>query len=43
MKKYFGYLVVIVVGVLGFLLMMKRGNNIDNNLSKQENYEEIYF
>ena len=43
MKKYFGYLVVIVVGVLGFLLMMERANNIDNNLSKQENYEEIYF
>lgn len=43
MKKYFGYLIVIVVGVLGFLLMMERASNIDNNLSKQENYEEIYF
>lgn len=42
MKKYFGYLVVIVVGVLGFLLMMERTSNIDNNLSKQEIYEEIY-
>ena len=41
MKKYFGYLVVIVVGVLGFLLMMERASNIDNNLSKQEIYEEI--
>ena len=42
MKKYFGYLVVIVVGVLGFLLMMERASNIDNNLSKQEIYEKIY-
>ena len=42
MKKYFGYLIVIVVGVLGFLLMMERVSNIDNNISKQENYEEIY-
>ena len=42
MKKYFGYLVVIVVGVLGFLLMMERASNIDKNLSKQETYEEIY-
>jgi hypothetical protein len=42
MKKYFGYLIVIVVGVLGFLLMMERASNIDNNLSKQESCEEIY-
>lgn len=42
MKKYFGYLIVIVVGVLGFLLMMERASNIDNNISKQESYEKIY-
>ena len=42
MTKYFGYLIGIVVGVLGFLLMMERASNIDNNISKQENYEEIY-
>lgn len=42
MKKYFGYLIVIVVGVLGFLLMMERASNIDNNISKQETYGEIY-
>ena len=42
MKKYFGYLIVIIVGVLGFVLMMERASDIDNNLSKQENYEEIY-
>lgn len=42
MKKYFGYLIVIVVGVLGFLLMMERASDIDNNMSKKENYEEIY-
>ena len=40
--KYFGYLIVIVVGVLGFLLVMERASNIDNNLSKQESCEEIY-
>lgn len=43
MKKYLCYLIVIVVGVLGFLLMMERASNIDNNLSKQENCGEIYF
>lgn len=42
MKKYFGYLIVIVVGVLGFLLMMERASNIDNNISKQETYGKIY-
>ena len=35
MKKYFGYVIVIVVGVLGFLLMMERASNIDNNISKK--------
>ena len=42
MKKYFGYLIVIDVGVLGYLLMMERASNIDNNLSKQESCEERY-
>lgn len=43
MKKYVGYLIIIIVGVLGFLLMMERASDIDNKLSKQDNQEKLYF
>ena len=41
MKKYLGYLIVIIVGVLGFILMIERADQIDNNLVKNNNKEEI--
>ncbi len=43
MKKYLGYLIVIIVGVLGFILMIERADQIDNNLVKNNNKEEIIF
>ena len=42
-KKYLGYLIVIIVGVLGFILMIERADQIDNNLVKNNNKEEIIF
>lgn len=41
MKKYLGYLIVIIVGVLGFILMIERADQVDNNLVKNNNKEEI--
>lgn len=44
MKKYLGYLIVIIVGVLGFILMIERADQVDNNLVKNNNNkEEIIF
>jgi len=43
MKKYLGYLIVIIVGVLGFILMIERADQVDNNLVKNNNKEEIIF
>ena len=43
MKKYLGYLIVIIVGVLGFILMIERAVQIDKNLVKNNNNEEIIF
>ena len=43
MKKYLGYLIVIIVGVLGFILMIERADQIDNNLAENNNKEEIIF
>ena len=43
MEKYLGYLIVIIVGVLGFILMIERADQIDNNLVKNNNKEEIIF
>ena len=43
MKKSLGYLIVIIVGVLGFILMIERADQIDNNLVKNNNKEEIIF
>lgn len=41
MKKYLGYLIVIIVGVLGFILMIERADQVDNNLAENNNKEEI--
>ena len=43
MKKYLGYLIVIIVGVLGFILMIERADLVDNNLAENNNKEEIIF
>ena len=43
MKKYLGYLIVIIAGVLGFILMIERADQVDNNLVKNNNKEEIIF
>lgn len=43
MKKYLGYLIVIIVGVLGFILMIERADQVDNNLVKNNNKEEFIF
>ena len=43
MKKYLGYLIVIIVGVLGFILMIERADQVDNNLAENNNKEEINF
>ncbi len=43
MKKYLGYLIVIIVGVLGFILMIERAEQVDNNLAENNNKEEIIF
>ena len=43
MKKYLGYLIVIIVGVLGFILMIERADQVDNNLAENNNKEEIIF
>ena len=43
MKKYLGYLIVILVGVLGFILMIERADQVDNNLAENNNKEEIIF
>lgn len=43
MKKYLGYLIVIIVGVLGFILMIERADQIDNNVAKENVQEDICF
>ena len=43
MKKYLGYLIVIIVGVLGFILMIERADQVDNNLAENNNKEEVIF
>lgn len=43
MKKYLGYLIVIIVGVLGFILMIERADQVNNNLAENNNKEEIIF
>lgn len=43
MKKNLGYLIVIIVGVLGFILMIERADQVDNNLVENNNKEEIIF
>ena len=43
MKKYLGYLIVIIVWVLGFILMIERADQVDNNLAENNNKEEIIF
>ena len=43
MKKYLGYLIVIIVGVLGFILLIERADQVDNNLVKNNNQAEIIF
>ena len=43
MKKYLGYLIVIIVGGLGFILMIERADQVDNNLAENNNKEEIIF
>lgn len=43
MKKNLGYLIVIIVGVLGFILMIERADQVDNNLAENNNKEEIIF
>lgn len=43
MKKYLGYLIVIIVGVLGFILMIERADQVDNNLAENNNKKEIIF
>ena len=43
MKKYLGYLIVIIVGVLGFILMIEIADQVDNNLVKNNNKEEFIF
>ena len=43
MKKYLGYLIVIIVGVLGFILVIERADQVDNNLAENNNKEEIIF
>ena len=42
MKKNIGYLIIIVIGVIGIISMMFRSETIDNNLSKQNNTIEIF-
>ncbi len=42
MKEIIGYLIIIVIGVLGIVSMMFRSEAIDNNLSKQNNTIEIF-
>lgn len=41
MKEYLGYLIIIIVGVLGFVLLSERVEDIDNNISINES-AEIY-
>lgn len=42
MKKYIGYLVIIIIGVLGIILMIERADQIDNNLAKNNDCEIIF-
>ncbi len=42
MKKYFGYLVIIIVGIVGFLLMLERTEAIDNSVSQENNTVETF-
>lgn len=42
MKKNIGYLLIIILGVVGILSMMFRSETIDKNISKESNTIEIF-
>ena len=42
MKKYLGYLVIIVLGVVSIFTLMSRSESIDNNVSKGSNFIELF-
>lgn len=42
MKKNFGYLIIIIIGVVSIAGMMFRCESIDNNISKENNAIEIF-
>ena len=42
MKKIFGYLIIIVLGVISIITLINRSESIDNNLSKGSNSIELF-
>lgn len=42
MKKYLGYLIIIVLGVISIVTLMNRSESIDKNLSKGTNTVQLF-
>ena len=42
MKKYLGYVIIIIIGVLSLFSLMKRCEAINNNISKGNNTVELF-
>lgn len=42
MKKHFGYVIFIILGVLGVISLMIRCESIDNNVSQESNIVEVF-
>ena len=42
MKKCLGFLIIIILGVLSIVAMISRSESIDKNLSKDNNYIELF-
>jgi hypothetical protein len=42
MKKYFGYGLIVIIGVVGIISMMFRSESIDNNILKSSNTVELF-
>lgn len=42
MKKYLGFLVIIILGVLSIIAMIGRSESINNNVSEENNYIELF-
>ncbi len=42
MKKYLGYVVIILFGVLSIVMLMERSDSINNSVTKGSNVVELF-